>query len=744
MNNFLTRLELQGFKSFADKTDFDLNDRIIGVVGPNGSGKSNIIDAIRWILGEREAKKLRGSLLENLIFAGTPKKSPSSLARVTLTFNNSSNFLPVDAKEVSISRRIDRSGNSQFYVNNKEIRLKDLISILAQARMGSRGLSIIGQGDADVFVAVNDSERREMIEEILGLKEYRLKKKTAELRLNKTKLNMEKLKFKLEETEPHLKFLKRQKNKWEKRTEIENELNKISKKYFSYNYYRLTDYIEGVLVEISKLEKIKNDKDLEILEINKILEEQNKPSKDENNKINEIRLKVKKKRSERFEIEKNIAKIEAKIEYEKKASLEKIVVKNNEEYSASYLLSLIKNFVDNSENVNNDELRIFVNNWVNKFKKLFSSNVSKEEKKENPGFLIDESVLKDLENAKKELENINLDIKKFENEEDRIISEQDDKNQEFRKQVEILENKKNEKREIENRINEKKMAEERANFRFKELKNKWISFGNSIDDLSNLERINVQGNENWNDLEIKIDRYKSKLAVIGEIDEALIYEANETEERYELMTSELEDVKRAVLDLEKLIDNLERKIHNNFKESFSLINKEFNNYFRLMFGGGKAMLKLSYPKPKVINNEGEDSENNETDIIEELTEEEKELQAGVEVSLNLPKKKIKSLDMLSGGEKTLVSMAALFALISVSPPPFLVLDEIDAALDDDNSRRFAELINDFAGKTQFIIVTHNKITMEIMDSLYGITMSDDGVSRVLSLRLEEAEEIAGN
>ena len=154
-----------------------------------------------------------------------------------------------------------------------------------------------------------------------------------------------------------------------------------------------------------------------------------------------------------------------------------------------------------------------------------------------------------------------------------------------------------------------------------------------------------------------------------------------------------------------------------------------------MFGGGQAKLKLKTQNQK-IKAEGEENEEN----FKEENSEEKELKIGVEIDLGLPKKRVTGLDMLSGGEKTLVSIAALFALISVSPPPFLVLDEIDAALDESNSKRFADLIGEFSKKTQFIIVTHNRSTMEAADVLYGITVAEDGTSKVLSLKFENVSK----
>ena len=174
--NFLKRLELQGFKSFAQKTTLEFSHPIIAIVGPNGSGKSNIVDAFRWILGEREAKQLRGDRLESLIFAGTSKKPPAGLARVSFYFSNRNNLFKEGGSEITLTRKIDRSGFSQFFLNNSEVRLKDILLILARAKLGTRGLTIIGQGESDIFIKSGPQERKEMIEEILGLKEFCLKK----------------------------------------------------------------------------------------------------------------------------------------------------------------------------------------------------------------------------------------------------------------------------------------------------------------------------------------------------------------------------------------------------------------------------------------------------------------------------------------------------------------------------------------------------------------------------------------
>ena len=201
-------------------------------------------------------------------------------------------------------------------------------------------------------------------------------------------------------------------------------------------------------------------------------------------------------------------------------------------------------------------------------------------------------------------------------------------------------------------------------------------------------------------------KLRSDLAGIGEVDETLVKEAAETEERYNFLTKEVADLEKAISDLKDLIQELDQKIYGEFYSAVKTINEEFTKYIKLIFDGGKA--KLIVPD----NDDG-----------------------GIDIEVSLPKKKVKGLEVLSGGERSLVSIAALFALISVSPPPFLVLDEVDAALDENNARRFSQILKDFSPKTQFVIVTHNRVTMEVADVLYGVTMSPDGTSKIVSLKL---------
>ena len=711
MDNFLTRLELQGFKSFAAKTVLEFPSRVTAIVGPNGSGKSNVIDALRWVLGEREAKQLRGETLDNLIFAGTPKKAAMGLARVGLYFNNHKKGLPIDAVEVALARRIDRSGLSEFSLNEAEVKLKDLLPMLAKARLGTRGLMIVGQGQSDIFVRSSPEDRRLMIEEVLGLREYRLKKNQAERRLESSEINMEKVKAMLEELAPHVRILRRQRSRFLRRTEIEEELKSIENAYFFVRHRDLQKNLREAETPIRELrgESERLEKDIQIKE--KKIKDIGGGEKDYE-RAKQIREKINALLVQKNVLEKELARLEARIEFQKNAPAE--------EYSAAELRSLLSEFSKEGERLlgldDLSEIKSSLKDWLSKIKKIFGAAKGE----------TDENFLKEQKRIEKEAVEIETIIKGLQAEDENLAKSQQTANQLFRDKVEDLNQNKNKARSLEQKIQGYLLDKEKFQLRMEELEREWAALGREAAGLIRLsepEGVSVVKNSDWAEAERKMMRLRGELAAIGEIDSNLMKETEESEKRFEFLTTQLSDLEKASADLKEMIRDLDRRIHEDFKKAFHTISEEFNNYFRLMFGGGKAKLSLEVKKPPVLMEEA-DSESPNL------------LETGVEVSVNLPGKKITSLDMLSGGEKTLVSLAALFALIAVSPPPFLILDEIDAALDEENARRFAGLIQQFRDKTQFVIVTHNRATMEAADVLYGITMGEDGVSKVLYLRLE--------
>src|SRR5271170_6239093 len=250
MSHFLKRLELNGFKFFANRTVLEFPAGIVAIVGPNGSGKSNIVDAMRWLLGERDAKNLRGAKVEDLIFAGTQKRARVGMATASLHFENRNKFFPVDFEEVAITRQISRSGDSKYFLNKSEVLLRDLVDFFAKARLGSRGLIIIGQGDSDLFIRSTPMERREMIEEILGLREYQLKKSDAERRLKSSQINLDKTAALIEEILPHLRSLKRQTARWEKRGQLEDELKGLENQFFGSQFHEIQESLSAAQKKI--------------------------------------------------------------------------------------------------------------------------------------------------------------------------------------------------------------------------------------------------------------------------------------------------------------------------------------------------------------------------------------------------------------------------------------------------------------------------------------------------------------
>ena len=730
---FLKSLELNGFKSFAQKTVLEFPKGITAIVGPNGSGKSNIIDAIRWLLGERDAKNIRGEKMENLIFAGTPKKSKMGMASVGLFFNNGSGFFPIDFSEISIVRKVARDGLSQYFLNKSEIKFKEIIDFFARARLGTKGLTIINQGSSDLFVRVTPEERKMMIEEVLGLREFQIKKNEAERKLKNTFINLEKVKAMIEEVIPRLRILKRQVGKWEKRAEIAKELKELEDAYFSFKIGKILKAkrdLEPRSRQLSNLIGQKTD-ELKILEINvKKLEE-----KSEHRNLNEIKIEKNGLLSKNLELQKQLSRLEAKLEilgedFGADDSFAKEEILN--------LVKSIKNSLEESLKLGEfGEIAKAIENLIKKIAEFL--NQPKVRKNQELGDLS-----KSKDELIKEAGVIESKIKKLEAEESEITVKLEEFNKNFHKAFEELENKKEEIRKLNSEKQITVFEAEKLDIQLGDLENQLTAINRTLKEFSfNKDAVeNRHNSDDLTEMERRMLKFRAELASIGEIDESLVKEAEETNKHYNFLSNQMADLEAAGKNLKDLIKELKRKIHDEFNKAFHSINESFNKFFRLMFEGGHAKLKIK--KYELIsqltdknNDENENIEgekNKESEGDEE--KEEQEEKSGVEIELSLPKKKITSLEMLSGGEKSLISIAALFALISVSPPPFLVLDEIDAALDEKNSRRFSNLIKEFAHKTQFIIVTHNRALMEVADVLYGVTMNEDGTSKLLSLKLE--------
>lgn len=712
---FLQRLELQGFKSFASKTTLDFPEGVTAVVGPNGSGKSNITDAIRWILGEREAKSLRGAKADDLIYAGTEKRARSGFAQASLYFDNSSGAFPIEYKEVVITRRIDRDGDSRFYINQSEMRLKDIIDFFARARLGARGLNIISQGESDAFLRANALERRELIEEILGLKEYLLKKRRAARELKNTDLNLDKAKFSVEEIRPHLQMLRRAVKRYEERDNIAAELKSLEELYFGSKVKSIISELAGISPLIADVEKEIDLKKTDVTEADNRLREIEVSEPETKKELEIIRLKRRELISERMSLTPKIIPqpIVPKVARATETILREI------RFSAEKAL--------NSTSMDMEELRDILRRIIASVDEVFFVPAVEEAPKEPAKDAVYEAKAAEFNRLFDELDAA----------EKTLSAGMEEFSRAFRSAMSELEKKKDELGRLNDKRERLIFEREKLKYRENELDNQLKAFGKSFIEYASIEVSSADFEPA--SVERRIYRLRSELASIGETDESIVKEAKETEDRFTFLTSQIEELEKASADLRSLIRELDQKIHREFTGALDRINEELGKFAKILFGGGNIALRLEDP---IISSPTEELLDGVLPVESGADNEEdggEEPKQGIEVDVVLPKKRIRGLEVLSGGERSLLSVAILFGLISISPPPFIVVDEVDAPLDDHNARLLGEIFKRFEKKTQFIIVTHNRATMESADALYGVTMGEDGASRVVSLRLTSSE-----
>lgn len=734
MSNFLKKLELNGFKSFAGKTVLEFPAGIVAVVGPNGSGKSNIVDALRWLLGERDAKNLRGAKVEDLIFAGTQKRARVGMAQASLYFENKNKFFPVDFEEVVVSRQISRDGQSKYYLNKSEILLRDLIDFLAKARLGSKGLIIIGQGDSDVFVRSSPLERREMIEEILGLREYQIKKADAERRLKNSKINLDKVQALIEEIVPHLRSLKRQTSRWERRSALEEELLTLENQFFGFQLHELKEkstVVERNLAEHQKESEVLM-KEKKAAQVRQAAVEESQP--EERRRLAGVKAEVAALMETRSKLQKDLGRIEAQIDMAKRS-----VNTRSTDRSTEHFIDVLEKIKAELESVLNEEPLAVQAAIETVLEEIGFALEEKEPSRAVAPKPVPDELREELERAAEDLSELEKNIAALRESERTLEAGQEGFYAVFKGAVADVQLAQGKIDVWEKENRELLLEKERIDFRRDEVLRQIEQAGRKPEDFRN-EAVAAEAagaaQFNFSEVEHRIFRLRGDLASIGEVDHALVKEASETETRYNYLLKESEDLTKAVTDLTALMQELSEKIKSEFDKSLYKINDEFEKFFALMFDGGSAKLKVLKPKAERTVEEEEADAGEAADggeIEEELT---LERVGGVEIEIKLPRKKTTSLDMLSGGERSLVGIAALFAMVSVSPPPFLVLDEIDAPLDERNARRFGTMLKDFSKHTQFIVVTHNRATMEAAEILYGVTLAEDGSSKVVSLKLE--------
>jgi len=754
---YLKKIEINGFKSFANKTVLTLEKGITAVVGPNGSGKSNIADAIKWALGEQSVKSLRGKKSEDIIFAGSEKRAQVSAASVFLMFDNKDKKIPLGFEEVVIGRKIFRDGTGQYSINGSKARLFDIIENLAASGIGRGGHTVINQGMADKILASTPVERRITIEDATGIKQFRIKRDQAEKKLEATSQNMERISGLLAEIEPRLKFLRRQAEKAQKKNEIEKLLKDNQKKYYSAKITDLkkgkTGFDERKKILNTKIEEEKN----KLFELEELLKKESEKESFGTEKIIEARKILQNLSLNRRSAEKEIVILEGRIdllkrqiadknkrikiaEYEEAANsngVKKINAKSDEKILVSKLdLKNLINILNFSNQNSLDSLKNALSRVLNFLKKIVEiekehiqkdiseiSRASKQIETLKKEIADDNQNIKNLEaelqDKKRYFDKIEEEIKEFETEIIKINQEDQKRRGKFFEIEREVRKRRDDLDKLKNTENAIRIEESRVVVRLEDLEKEIRS---EIGEDFNFESTK----SNQDDIlatELSIRKLKAQLEQIGGIDDLTIQEYKETENRFVTMHKEYKDMDDARNNLKNLILDLDNKMEEKFSKSFKLIAEEFEKYFKMIFGGGSA--KIFYSKLKEENQEEYSS--GENGLSNNF---------GVEITAIPPGKKTKSLAMLSGGERALTSIALLFAIISSNPPPFCVLDEVDAALDEANSSRIGRVFKELSEKTQFIIITHNREIMNQSTALYGTTMQKDGVSQLLSVKLK--------
>jgi len=773
---YLKKLEISGFKSFANKTTLDFlvesgKEKNLGttaIVGPNGSGKSNVADALRWVMGEQSMKNLRGKKSEDIIFAGSGKKSRLGSASVTLILDNSDHRMPLEFDEVSITRKIFRSGESEYLINGSRVRLQDIADILARAGVGKESYAIVNQGMADSVLNATPLERRTVLEDAAGVKQYQIKKERSLRKLESTKQNLARVRELMEEIKPHMRLLKRQAEKASQSESVARQLREKQATLFSYLWYNFQK-------EQATFNEAKDDIGRTMMniqrEVDKLNDELGKENKQEekNEELPKMENDLRQKRNTLSQLDRELIVLEGRIEIEKerqknmrlieeiriesvpvdfgyvkgalaelKADQEKLIQRLAEVEELSelqdireYARAISQKLFELKADIEKGKKEMQTDNT--QVEKEHQEKVEKFEKEKAAQTAVIEEMSKRTGVLREEIEKIEVETKVLEKKIEEVAAEGRESRQKFFELEKKLRVSQEELNKFKDRFNEAKIALARIEVREEDLRRE-------IKEAIHTEPEELQevaGPVERPIIEHEIGKLKSQMEQIGGIDPMVIDEYEETNKRFDFLSTESIDLEKAMVSLKEVIKEMDQKIEKEFATTYEEINKEFTKYFRIIFGGGNAHMT----KVKVQNSRRRlkdlSEEESEKSSEEELAEEEEETQTGIDISACPPGKKIANLSMLSGGERSLTSLALLFAIISHNPPPFAVLDEVEAALDEANSKRFGRILTELSGNTQFVTITHNRETMRQASLLYGVTMGEDGISKLLSVRLDQ-------
>ena len=851
------KIQLNGFKSFADKTNFLIEEGLTGIVGPNGCGKSNIVESLRWVMGETSAKSMRGSGMEDVIFSGTSNKASKNIAEVSIDVENKNNEGPVqyrDLDQISVRRKIEKDKGSKFYINDKEVRARDAQMFFADLSTGAHSPSMISQGRIGALVTAKPTDRRAILEEAAGISGLHVRRHEAELRLGAAENNLKRADELRRQQEKQLANLQKQAEEASKYKLITEEIKKIEAGLY---YLKLIEIdkeirieneinneaegeVEGFNTKISEIEnliksatdKVSPLREKNIENLSRIqrlnlelqsLDEENTRTQDEIESIkkslqtldedisrergiiidansNEKRLKEEKTDlieidSKYFETEKlsneELEDAKNKLKEEQKAVDE--VVSNIAEGSINISVGPIKN-VKNSINrvkelidineINQavtllDRCNMELDNFLNDLKnersreELLSvneksQNIKQLQEKYADAYSKNQSIKNESIKRNERIKTIETEVESWKNllsNSEKMVGELTDRKNKLLDQLKELDNQpkiqaerkgqisenlrisNKEKIDNDSVIDETDKQIENLRSQLNEIQEQSIqirerkaSSGATIEGLQkrksdlldrinselNLTEENILENSNLNgiedlpnpvDQEDTLDKKKQEREKLGSVNLKADEETSKYEEEIKKMEQDRSDLVTAIVKLKDSINELNQKGRERLIEAFEKVNRKFNEVYTKLFNGGNAKL--------------------------ELVDSDDPLEAGLEMLVSPPGKRLQSITLLSGGEQALTALSLIFAVFLTNPSPICVLDEVDAPLDDANVTRFCSLLEELIKitNTKFIIVTHHALTMSKMNRLYGVTMPEKGISQLVAVDLQKAESM---
>ena len=851
------KIQLNGFKSFADKTNFLIEEGLTGIVGPNGCGKSNIVESLRWVMGETSAKSMRGSGMEDVIFSGTSNKASKNIAEVSIDVDNRNNEGPVQYREfdqISVRRKIEKDKGSKFYINDKEVRARDAQMFFADLSTGAHSPSMISQGRIGALVTAKPTDRRAILEEAAGISGLHVRRHEAELRLGAAENNLRRADELRRQQEKQLANLQKQAEEATKYKLITEEIKKIEAGLY---YLKLLEIdkeikieneinneaegeVEGFNSKISELEnliKLATDKVSPLREKNienlsriqrlnlelQNLDEENTRTQDEIESIkrsiqtleedisrergiiidansNEKRLKEEKADlididSKYFETEKlsNDELENAKRELKKEQEAVDEVVSTIAEGTLNISVGPIKNvknsinrvkeLIDSNE-INKavtllDRCNMELDNFLSDLKdeksrgellsvNKKSQNIKLLQEKYADAYSKNQSIKNESIKRNERIKTIETEIESWKNllaNSEKMVAELTERKNKFTTQLTELDNQPkaqaerkgqisenlriSDKDKIDNNavIEETDQTIESLRSQLNEIQEQSIqirerkaSSGATIEGLNKrksdlLDRINselalseenILENSNLNGIEElpdsvaqedDLDKKKQEREKLGSVNLKADEETSKYEDEIKKMEQDRADLVTAIIKLKESINELNQKGRERLIEAFEKVNRKFNEVYTKLFNGGNAKL--------------------------ELVDSDDPLEAGLEMLVSPPGKRLQSITLLSGGEQALTALSLIFAVFLTNPSPICVLDEVDAPLDDANVTRFCSLLEELIKitNTKFIIVTHHALTMSKMNRLYGVTMPEKGISQLVAVDLQKAESM---